>query len=86
MKEVKQLNFEIMESNLAEAIEQLQKLRTEAANETLTAVDFQIGLLHAYHHINWSWNTRHVETSKYANRTRKHFKKWGKYPSKIEDL
>ena len=86
MSKKKSMNPEIVASNLAEAIQQLEELRTGAANGTRGEEAFQIGLLHAYHHLNFSWNIRYVATSQYANLTKRQFNRWGKYPSNIEKL
>jgi hypothetical protein len=82
----KAMNLEIIRSNIAEAIEELQKLQTYATNGTLSEEEFQIRLLHAYHHLNFSWNIRHVATSRYAALTQRQFEKWGQYPSSIEKV
>jgi hypothetical protein len=82
----KPMNLEIIGSNIAEAIEELRNLQNKATNGTLTEEDFQIRLLHAYHHLNFSWNIRHVATSQYASLTQRQYDKWGKYPSKIEKV
>jgi hypothetical protein len=85
-KQKRSLNFEIIESNLAEAAEQLEKLRTLASSGKLSEEELQIGLLHAYHHANFSWNISYVSTAKYASLTQRQFKRWGRYPAKIERL
>ena len=82
----KSMNLEIIGHNIAEAIEELRNLHDRATNGTLTEAEFQVGLLHAYHHLNFSWNIRHVATSQYANLTQRQFNQWGKYPSKIEKI
>src|SRR5437016_1471336 len=80
------LNLEIIQSNLSEAIEELETLRRRASRGELSQADLQVGLCHAYHHLNFAWNVRHVPTSKYANLTKSQFNRWGKYPAKIETL
>jgi hypothetical protein len=85
-KKRKGLNLEIVGSNLAEAVQELERLRNRASDGTLSEEAFQVGLLHAYHHLNFAWNIRRVETRDYANLTQKQFERWGKYPSKIDPL
>jgi hypothetical protein len=82
----KRLNLEIIKSNLSEAIEGIERLRGRASSGELNEADLQVGLCHAYHHLNFAWNIRHVPTSKYAKLTKSQFNRWGKYPSKIETL
>jgi len=79
-------NHTIVRGNIAEAIEQLQKLEQKAADGTLTEVELQVGLSHAYHHLNFAWNIRRVSTSEYARLTQEQFEEWGKYPVEINDL
>jgi hypothetical protein len=80
------LNLEIVRSNLAEAIEELQKLERSAAAGELHEGGLQVGLCHAYHHLNFAWNIRFVPTSQYAALTDSEFKRWGRYPTGIEKL
>ena len=79
-------NCEIIRSNLAEAIEQLQKLERKAAEGELCEEELQVGLQHAYHHVNFAWNVRRISTSEYSNLTQSQFESWGRYPTEIEEL
>jgi hypothetical protein len=82
----KRLNRRIIGRNLAEAIEELRRLHDLASNGKLSETELQVRLCHAYHHLNFAWNIRHVPTSQYAALTDSQFKRWGKYPTGIEDL
>ncbi|MBZ5571348.1 MAG: hypothetical protein LAO09_05650 [Acidobacteriia bacterium] len=82
----KRLNRRIIASNLAEAIEELERLRDLASTGKLNVARLQVGLGHAYLHLNFAWNIRFVPTSQYAALTDSQFKKWGRYPSGIEKL
>jgi hypothetical protein len=79
-------NREIIQSNIAEAIEQLQKLERKAVDRTLREEDLHIGLQHAYHHLNFAWNVRRISSSEYSSLTQAQFEKWGKYPAEIEQI
>jgi hypothetical protein len=79
-------NREIIKSNISEAIEELQKLERKAMDGELREEELQIGLLHAYHHINFAWNIRRISTSEYSHLTQEQFESWGKYPVEIEEL
>ena len=84
---MKKLNWKIILSNISEAREELQSIESRIQSEKgFGEVEFQIALLHAYHHLNFAWNIRRVATKRYAHLTKKEFKKWGSYPKKIEDL
>ncbi len=82
----KRLNRKIIAGNLAEAIEQLKELHNSASNGNLDEIELTVGLCHAYHHLNFAWNIRHVPTAQYAKLTQRQFDRWGKYPSGIERL
>jgi hypothetical protein len=82
----KPFNRKIIRTNLAEAIEQLKKLESKAAAGELLEEELQIGLLHAYRHLNFAWNVRRISTSEYSRLTQSQFEKWGTYPAEITDL
>ena len=82
----KRLNRQIIGSNLAEAIEELQRLHDLASSGKLNETEFQVGICHAYHHLNFAWNIRHVPTSQYSALTKRQFNRWGTYPAGIEEM
>jgi len=79
-------NRAIIRSDIASAIEELHKLEQKAASGALTEDELQVGLNHAYHHLNFAWNIRRISTSEYARLTQDQFEQWGKYPTEINDL
>jgi hypothetical protein len=82
----KRLNRRIIASNLAEAVEELQRLHRLSSTGKLNEAQLQVGLCHAYHHLNFAWNIRFVPTAEYRALTDSQFKRWGRYPSGIEKL
>lgn len=78
------LNATIIGSNISEARDELTKLLQKLETGTLNEAVLQVGLRHAYHHLNFAWNIRRVSTSRYASLTQKEFEEWGKYPSDID--
>lgn len=80
----KSLSRNIIGSNLAEATQEPAGLLQRLSHDELKEEELQIGLLHAYHHLNVAWNARFAAREQYAQE--KQFKKWGKYPAKIETL
>ena len=60
--------------------EQLQKLERKAAEGELCEEELQVGLQHAYHHVNFAWNLRRISTSEYSNLTQSQFESWGRIP------
>jgi hypothetical protein len=77
------LNRAIIGRNIAEARDQLNELVRRSADRTLTEAELQVGLLHAYHHLNFAWNIRRIATSRYTSLTQKDFDNWRQYPSDI---
>jgi len=80
------LNLMIIERNLDEAIEELTKLKKEAKKGTIHVARLQVGLRHAYHHVNFAWNARYASTEAYSHLTKAQFNRWGRYPKNIENL
>lgn len=78
------LTSRIILSNLAEANEEIAKLIFRTVHGGLREEHLQIGLLHAYHHLNFAWNVRRTPTAKYVALSKKQFEKWGRYPADIE--
>lgn len=80
------MNLWIIQSNLSEAVEELQRLKRKAAKEALTEAELQVGLSHACHHLFVTWNARNRTTEQYASLTDKQFREWGRYPKAIKVL
>lgn len=79
-------NRTIIRSNIAEATEELQGLEKKAASGELVETELQVGLQHAYHHLNFAWNVRRISSSEYSRLSQAQFDIWGTYPKDIEDL
>ena len=83
---MRKLNWEIILSNLAEAREQLDEIELRVRKgESPAEGEFQVMLEHAYHHLNFAWNIRHVSTKRYAQLTDDEFNQWGKFPKDLEE-
>jgi hypothetical protein len=74
-----------MESNLDEALEELQRIREIFQAGKVNEDGLQIRLRHAYHHLNFVWNARRVTIAEYTHMTDAQFQSWGSYPSDLED-
>jgi hypothetical protein len=57
------LNMRIIGGNISEANEELAKLLHKMLTGKLKEPELQVGLQHAYHHLNFAWNVRRVRTS-----------------------
>jgi tRNA(Ile2) C34 agmatinyltransferase TiaS len=81
------LNWEIILSNIQEAKEELEKLENDiASSEKPDEVELELSLKHTYHHLNFAWNIRNLETEKYKNLTDTEFKKWSEFPKGFDGL
>jgi hypothetical protein len=77
-------NRKLIEMNISEAIEELERIRDLAVTGELKEEAFQVRLGHAYHHLNLAWNARRVPLSVYGRLTDRQLEEWGKYPKSIE--
>lgn len=76
------MNRQIIESNIREAREQLEKIeKMIAAGRSLSEGEYLVMLQHAYHHLNFAWNARKFRNSRYAKLSEEEFNEWGKYPA-----
>jgi hypothetical protein len=81
------MNWKAILSNLKEAGEQIDDLVSSIeSGDPPNEEAFQIFLRHAYHHLNFAWNVRHVDADRYSSMTDTDFEEWGKYSSDVEDL
>jgi hypothetical protein len=63
-------------------LERLEQMVTDARHRTEGGL--QIGLEHAYFHLNVAWHARRVPMSRYASMTGGDFNKWGRFPKDVE--
>ncbi len=79
----KRLNRICMHYDLLEAIEELRDIVKQLKhNPRFSEIDLQVKLSHAYHHLNYTWNSRFSTIKEYRDLTDANFNKWSKYPSK----
>jgi hypothetical protein len=79
------LNWEIILYNIAEAREQLEQIEERVKNGKKPAEgELQVMIEHAYHHLNFAWNIRHVSTKRYSRLSDDEFNEWSKFPQQIE--
>ena len=81
------INRKRMLRDVTEAREQLQQIEDLLSSEApVSEVELQILFEHAYHHLNWAWNTRSVLKSRYDALTDRDFNAWAKVPKDLEPL
>lgn len=80
------LTWEIILYNIAEARQQLEQIEAQAKSEKKASeIELQIMLEHAYHHLNFAWNIRHVSAKRYAKLSDADFNEWSKFPKELEE-
>ena len=74
-------NRQLIIDNLQEAIEQLQEIAAELANDQeYDEGQLRVDLEHAYHHINYAWHIRGVSESEAAECSEENYVKWSRFP------
>src|SRR4051794_34297542 len=83
--DVGKINAEVVLSNISEAREELEKIEELVRSGEGLEDDGDLIVMfgHAYHHMNFAWNARHVADEKYRDLTDKDFNEWGKFPTDI---
>ena len=74
------INRKRMLRDISEAREQLEQI------EHLLRSEAPVLFEHAYHHLNWAWNTRSVLKSRYDALTDRDFNAWANVPKDLEPL
>jgi len=82
------MNTEYIAFNVAEAREELNcllSLLNGPQADELTEIGLRVSLAHAYHHINFAWNSRHTTRHQVENLQQSDFDKWRASPTDIDD-
>src|SRR4051812_39080551 len=83
----RRMNWRVVRSNLEEAREQLESLEARAASSAKPSeAEMAIALEHAYHHLNFAWNARHVPDSMFRRLTNAQFNQWSRHPRELKPL
>ena len=78
------LNRNVIQENMAEAIEELQRLLAKLAAGKLDESEYEVGMQHAFHHLNFAWNTRYWPMKRHKKLSKADFKKGSQYPRDLE--
>jgi hypothetical protein len=80
----RRINWRTVLSNITEAREELQHLEAMAVDRRCrNEAELEVGLGHAYHHLNSAWHVRHIPTSRYAHLSDREFNQWGRFPKDV---
>lgn len=70
--------------HLNEAIEELSRLALEVQDASAhDDLAFGVGLQHAYHHLNFAWNTRNIPSQRISEMSDDDFAEWGRFPTDL---
>ena len=82
-KKRKRLNRKCIRSDILEAVDELKTIAEKLQKDPrFEEIGFQTQLNHAYHHLNYAWNSRFSTKKEYVDLTDARFNKWSKYPAK----
>ncbi len=79
------MNWRLAFANIREAREELEALEKLAVEKTRNEVSLELGLEHAYHHLNVAWRARRVSESRYSSLSVRDFKSWRRFPKDLHD-
>jgi hypothetical protein len=74
------MNWTTILVQLDEAVDELESLRRRLRSAP-TEAELEVGLRHAYHHLNFAWNTRKLPDDRIAAMTDAEFATWGQFPN-----
>ena len=79
------VNWRMVLSNLSEAREELQQLESLASRPGArrSAIELEIGLGHAYHHLNAAWNGRRLSMARWRKMTSRDFRMISQRPRDV---
>ncbi len=81
----KKLNWKNIGANIVEAREELQKIEKRiASKDRPTEGELFVSMEHAYHHLNFAWNSRHMSSKDYDQMSDEDFNVCAKFPKDIE--
>jgi len=81
----RRMNWKWVLSNLAEAREELQRLERLASRPGArrTSIELEIGLGHAYHHLNAAWNGRRFSMARWRKITSRDYRMVSRWPRDV---
>ncbi len=82
---MKKLNWRNIGANIVETRKELQKIekRIASKNRPLEGELF-VSMEHAYHHLNFAWNSRHMSSRDYDRMSDKDFNVCADFPKDME--
>lgn len=79
------VNWKLVLSSVTEAREELQRLEKIIARggEGRSQGAIEVGLGHAYHHLNFAWRARNLSMARYKAITDSEFNRLGEFPRDV---
>lgn len=71
---------EFMIGNLADAVEELQRIQKALEDPEYCEFEFRLDLAHAYHHVNFAWNARSASDDSLLHLSDSNFTAWSRFP------
>jgi hypothetical protein len=83
----KRINWKLVAKQLAETREELQRLEAMVASrKSRSEGALQVGLEHAYHHLNFAWNARRMTDKSHRNLTARQFQSGSRFPRTLKPI
>jgi hypothetical protein len=83
----KRINWKLVAKQLAEAREELQRLEGMVSTQKSRSKGaLQVGLEHAYHHLNFAWNAREMTDKSHRNLTPRQFQRGSRFPRSLKPI
>ena len=76
----------MLDFELRDAVEHLQRLLAEMAGEDFGEEEFRIDLGHVYAHLNRAWNRRDVPDAEIEAMTQEQFERWSQMPTDLDPV
>lgn len=82
----KKMNWEIIASNLGEAMRSIENILENLGHPDLTGMRYKIEVEHILHHILIAWNARHASDEQYAEMSDENFVSWSTMHNDLHPL
>ena len=78
------LNWKNILYNIKDAREELERIEKIIEGKGISEIELKVALEHAYHHLNFAWNIRHVPDKRHKKMSNEDFNEWSQFPKEIE--
>jgi len=77
------MNKAWVQFHMKEALDELSKLLGLVERSALSEEEFEVGITHAYHHLNTAWNSRAIDDEQARQHSDYDFVQWRQFPADL---